>query len=426
MQTDTSTNSTPSLSEDNIPNSRLQRNISLLYWFKFINWFLLIIPILVLYYQAKGLTMQEVFLTQAVFSAVILLLEVPSGYFADIVGRKASLIIGAVCGTIGATIYAFADGFSGFILAEIFLGIGAASTSGADTALLYDTVKELGKSQEYHKIQGRMDSIDNFSEGLASVLGGLLALISLQFPFYIRAGICLISIPLALLLIEPKHHHRPKEMTHLRQMFTTVKHTFHDHKELKWLVIYSAFVGASTFTAVWFIQPYWEKMGISIGLFGILWAVLQWISGGSAVISHQLEQFFGKYRLFIGFWIAVTVAYVFLAILPIGLLGALFIPLFYLVRGIKNPLIKTSINHLIEPHHRATILSLQSFLMRTIFVIIGPFVGWIADRGGFPQAFLMSAFVFTVPIAISLLFLRKHHFVEKVESTDVASQKRSA
>lgn len=54
----------------------------------FINWFLVIIPTLVIFYQAHGLSMKQVMIIQAVFSISLVLIEIPSGYFADRFGRK--------------------------------------------------------------------------------------------------------------------------------------------------------------------------------------------------------------------------------------------------------------------------------------------------------------------------------------------------
>ena len=51
---------------------------------------MMILPLAVIvpYFQSLGLSMQEVFEVQAVMSAGVLILELPSGYVADLLGRK--------------------------------------------------------------------------------------------------------------------------------------------------------------------------------------------------------------------------------------------------------------------------------------------------------------------------------------------------
>ena len=114
----------------------LQSNIIKLYLIKIAKWFMLFMPIIVLFYQDNGLEMQDIFTLKAVYSIAIVLLEIPSGYLADVLGRKKTLIIGAFLGFFGFVIYDFSFGFWGFLIAELTLGLGQSLISGADSALL--------------------------------------------------------------------------------------------------------------------------------------------------------------------------------------------------------------------------------------------------------------------------------------------------
>ena len=161
-------------------------NIVRLYVIKASKWFMLVMPIVVLFYQENGLGMREVFILQAFYSIAIVVLEIPSGYFADVLGRKNTLIIGCVLGFVGYLTYSLSHGFWGFLLAEIVLGFGQSLISGADSALLYDTLLQTNNEKSYAKHEGRMVSAGNFAEALAGVAGGLLAAYSLRYPYYFR------------------------------------------------------------------------------------------------------------------------------------------------------------------------------------------------------------------------------------------------
>ena len=101
---------------------------------------MLIMPIITLFYQENGLGMKDVLLLQGIYSVAIVVLEIPSGYFADVWGRKSTLIIGSFLGVLGFAIYSFTSGFWSFLVAELVLGIGQSFISGSDSALLYDTL----------------------------------------------------------------------------------------------------------------------------------------------------------------------------------------------------------------------------------------------------------------------------------------------
>ncbi|HQE60523.1 MAG TPA: MFS transporter, partial [Spirochaetota bacterium] len=74
----------------------MNRNIYLLYNFKFFRDFLLIAPVIIPFYKDNNLSAFQILLVQAVFSASMLLFEIPSGYFSDRCGRKRTLVAGGI------------------------------------------------------------------------------------------------------------------------------------------------------------------------------------------------------------------------------------------------------------------------------------------------------------------------------------------
>ncbi len=74
----------------------IEANIYWLYLIKLSKWFLLIMPIVALFYTDNGLDTFDIYLLQGIYSCSVALLEIPSGYMADVIGRKKSLILGAI------------------------------------------------------------------------------------------------------------------------------------------------------------------------------------------------------------------------------------------------------------------------------------------------------------------------------------------
>lgn len=46
--------------------------------------FLVLMPVIVVFFQSRGLSVQEIMMLQAIFSIVIVVCEVPSGYLSDV------------------------------------------------------------------------------------------------------------------------------------------------------------------------------------------------------------------------------------------------------------------------------------------------------------------------------------------------------
>jgi len=385
----------------------LKSNIWKLYLIRSFRWFMLVMPIIVLFFQDNGLSMCQVFLLQSVFSIAVVIFEIPSGYLADIIGRKISIIAGCFLAVAGFTAYSLSYGFWGFLFAELFLGLSGSFISGADSALIYDTLVEIDQTCDYKKIEGRLISVGNFSEGIAGLAGGLLALVSLRMPFYFETAITFIAIPVAFTLVEPARHKLDNSEGNLKSILRIVKYSLHDHTEIKWLIMYSAMIGVSILTMVWFVQPYLKLVGLPLALFGVVWAGLQFSVGIFSFYAHRIELFVGRKRTLILLVLITVICYFLLSVFQ-SLWSIIFIVILYFVRGISYPVVKDYINQTITSDIRATVLSVTSMIRRLMFSIFGPLAGWIADLYSLRAALMLCGIIFLFWGGISLLLLHKH------------------
>jgi MFS family permease len=381
-------------------------NIPKLYMIKGMRWFMLIVPVIVPFYKSNYLTMQQIMTLQSLFSISVVLLEVPSGYFADVWGRKKSIILGLFFSFLGLLTYSFAHGFNGFLIAELILGFGASFISGADSALLYDSLLELSRENDYKKIEGRNQAIGNFSEGAAGIIAGFIAVASIRYPFYIQTILTIPAIIVAFTLKEPKFHKESKRKPTLVEIIRVVKYALHDNKQVKWLLIYSSVISSSTLTMAWFAQPYFLRVGLPLSLFGIVWAALQFSVGFFSLSAHYIEQRMGRSVVLISLIFLVGIGYLSLS-LTNALWGIGFIFIFYFVRGMNVPLLCEYVNKLTVPAVRATVLSVNALLFRLIFSILGPILGFLTDKYSLQFAFRACTIIFFFVGIITLFYLAK-------------------
>ena len=168
---------------------KLNRNVARTLMLGFFQVFLVILPVVVPFFQSKGLSMQDVFMLQALFGLVVLVTEVPSGYFADVLGRKATLVVGAIVAGVGQSLLLVADGFWTLALFEICLGIAHSLISGADLALLYDTELALGRDEdEQRQVVGKLYGARTMSEALAGVVCTVVLLYASMEDVDLRPG----------------------------------------------------------------------------------------------------------------------------------------------------------------------------------------------------------------------------------------------
>ena len=99
-------------------------NIWKFYLFSFVSALELTVSIYVLFLLANNLSMTQVMLLETIFIGVVLILEVPSGVFADLYGRKTALAISALCSSISLIIFGFGTNFWIFLIAQIIIALG--------------------------------------------------------------------------------------------------------------------------------------------------------------------------------------------------------------------------------------------------------------------------------------------------------------
>lgn len=383
----------------------ISSNIFKLYVIKIAKWFMLTMPIVIPFYESNHLTGQDVFLLQAIYSVATLLLEIPSGYFADAWGRKNSMVIGTILGTLGFGVYCFSYGFWGFLLAEIVLGIGQSFISGSDSALLYDTLLEKKKEKDYLKYEGRITSFGNFAEAFAGVITGFIVLISIRHPYYFQTGIAFMAIPAALMLVEPHRHKQMKKLT-FKDVLDTVHIALVSNKQMRWNIIYSAVIGTSTLTMAWFVQYYFKLVNIPLPYYGTLWTLLNLAVGVTSMFAYKIEYKLGQIKTIILIAVFIPLGYIALAYFKsIWAIGFIFI--FYFVRGIATPVLKDYINRITSSEIRATVLSVRNFIIRLNFAAIGPFLGWTMDAYSLQEALLLAGITFITFSSIVTFFLIK-------------------
>ena len=378
-------------------------NIYSLYIIKIAKWFNLVMPTIVLFYQHLDMGMQEILLLKAIYSVAIVTFEIPSGYCADAWGRKKALVAGSILGTLGFVIYSTNALFAGFVVAELILGLGHSLISGADAAMLYDTLKSEQKASTYIKHESRITAGGNFAEALAGIAGGLLATISLRTPFFAQVAVAASAIPAALLLKEPAMNTLRYQKRTFKKLLASARLAITLHPTLPWVLLLSSFTGTATLAYAWLVQPYFKAAGLPLALYGVMWTLLNLSVGAFGLFAYRLEVRIGQRTSMIGVVVAIAGGY-FLTGHYISLQAVAVLFIFHAVRGLAHPILKEYIHRDCESEVRATILSLRNFFIRINFAAAGPVLGWVVDRHSLKGAFWLAGGAYLVAGALCISF----------------------
>ncbi|MCB1647032.1 MAG: MFS transporter [Pseudomonadales bacterium] len=362
-------------------NTRLQRNIWLLYLYCFLFTSLILIPVIVPFFESRGLSLAEVFYLQASFALFVVLFEVPSGYIADLLGRKNALVAGALFHGAGFTWVYFADGFADLLIFEFLMGIAISLMSGADLSLLYDTQEALEQSTE-DKTRGiaNMRFAKSVAEGVSALLSGWMIMYSMDAVVIANAVVGWLPLVVSVFLTEAPFVKMEKGQT-WQNLSGIVGHLLFGERLLRYVVLAIMFWGLSTFYVVWMLQPYWADQGVPLTLFGILWAAQSFLFAFATRITLPLEKKFGAAPLLIAMALLPVAGYLGMATLG-GVIGILASFLFFASRGINQVLLTDALNRRVPSSFRSTANSMSSLGFRLVYIITGPLVGLSLDGFG--------------------------------------------
>lgn len=342
-----------------------------------------------------GFDVTEIMLLQGVFGVAMVLFEFPSGYLADRIGYRNSLVLAFVLWTIAWPIYGYAGSWIGVAAAELLLGIGMSLVSGCDTALLYESLVGDGEEETFARWSGRQTFCGQIAEGGAALAAGWMFAVGVQWPFLAQGLTSALGLLLALGLREPERE-RPPFADSLGQIKAMVRHVAHDNPQLRTVFTIAVILGMASFIPVWTIQLYALEGGMPDPWLGPMWAVANFSVALAALASGRWLGHVPLGALVLGWTIVVVGGFVGLG-LSHALWGFAFYYLITLARGVQSPVVHHREQRLVPSGERAGFVSLRSMGFRLTFLVVGPLVGLAVDQRG--QHTVMLALALVVGVA---------------------------
>ena len=381
--------------------TRLLRNIKLDYISTFVTNLNMQSCIWVLYLTYCNMSLLQIGLLEGIYHVTSMLCEIPSGAWADLVGRKRSMLISRVCITISCIIMLFSRNFWGFALCFIIQALGNAFTSGSEEALVYDSLKCIEKEDDFIKVNGRLNMIIEVSQAIATVAGGILAEYSYVWCYAACVVIALLSLVPVVFMTEPPILEETERLSgmelvknHFRISYQILKN---DTRIMKIIVFYSLVFAAHTLL-FFYSQQYFFDLGYNKIKISIIFLFAGAVSCLGALASDYLYQ---RLRDKVAVLSALIIAFAMICYgfnIPWLAMTVFVISSFF--NAVLYPVESECLNRLIPSEQRATLISINSMFFSVMMIVMFPIAGFLAGIWNLPVVLMGFGFL----VFISCLF----------------------
>lgn len=361
------------------------RNIKLLALFNFFTDFKFHSAVLVIYFaNVTG----SYTLAMSLFSVVMVssaLFEIPTGIFSDLIGRKKTIMIGALFAIWSAISYAIGGSYWVLFIGALLEGISRSWYSGNNAAFLHDSLAEMGEGEKFAHYLGKTSSMFQLALMIGAVIGSILAQWSFPLIMWLSVIPQILCFIISFFLTEPTVFTKGQTniFSHIR---ISALHLW-KNKTLRLLSIQDILsygIGESSF----------DFSAAFIGTLWPIWAIgfAKMISFGGAAVSFwfsgKIIRKIGAYKILLGTqfmnrvvgFIAYGKPTIFSPVLTSSL------SIFYGASSVSHT---SLMQKEFTSEQRATLGSLNSFLGSIFFGLFSPLLGLFADRFGQANALVM-------------------------------------
>jgi MFS family permease len=360
----------------------------------------------VLWMLHRGYSLGQIGIAEACYHIAKVALEVPTGAFADTIGRKWSLAVSAIAVSIATTLTWWSPVFPVVMVALLIDGASGSFRYGADQAYLFDALKDEGRSHGFVRILANVLAASYFVAALMSWAGAWLSEWSYAWPFSLNIAAALITGVLASLLPEPVRAAEHRTLGGVYRTMRTGIRTVRERPVLLRLVLFAAFFFTANTLGNIYLQSVLKGHGFANGTIGLTLGISGIVSAAATWLGGRLPTGWRAWTPFTLLVMATALGTVFqgLAWVPLVLVG---LGMREVAIGIFEPLFSTWTNDEAPSEARATVLSLSEFGFSVTMVWSFPLTGLLAERAGWGVAYGAVAAVLMILTGAVLLIGRK-------------------
>ena len=364
-------------------------------------------PIWIIYLtRERGLTLAQVTIIDIPFWLCIILLQIPGAALADRFGRKPVLVCSAGAFSLAIVFFGLATSFWLLLGSYLVWGIGFALLWGTESAFIYDSLKALGREDDYLRIYGRGWAVATSAQVVGTLIGAPLAsATSLQTPIIASGAISAVAMLIAMTFVEPTAVDRTKTNPTYGRIIRDSAHLVRTRPDVRYAICYFGLITIGSIGVVFFFQPFLENHNVAISAVGFWQTPMRLVGIVAALAAHRLMRDLGERRTFFLMPIMIIAGFAVLGMWD-SVYAQIAFPLINFALILSQPTVTAYLNRRVPSAQRATVVSLTNLIRSFVLIPSAPLLGLLAEKVSYQAAYLAGGALVAVlglPLLIAWL-----------------------
>jgi MFS family permease len=386
---------------------KLAANVPFFYVYTFLNQFILDRAIWILFLVSKGFTLAQIAVIETAYHLMNFLCEVPTGYVADRYGKRASLLISQLVSVVSSALLLWGGHWTVVVTGFVIGALAGTLQSGATSALVYETLKQLGREAQFKRYNSHLAAVMLVAMGLSGIAGGALSEVNWAWVYFGKVVLSVLALIFAYLFTEPhaeEGEDGPRGRTpysfagQLRQAYSF----FRANRVFLSLSLYGTVLYSMSWSITFYSQVAFQNLGMNNSAIGVLNGLETWVSAAIAAVAFLGERLLGRKGsiVFAGIGYIGCLALFSASSAAVQAVGAYLA--MALVISYLEPLLEAYLNEQLPSPIRATMLSVFSMQISAGMIVTFLGIGWLADGVGLARALQLILLVW-VPVCLSVM-----------------------
>ena len=384
-----------------------------------------------------GLGIAEVFIANALFSAGMVVFEIPTGVVADTLGRRISYLLSVGILALTTVAYVIAAqagaGLAIFGVVSVGMGLGFTFYSGALEAWLVDGLHAVGGDEGLDRVFARSQQVTGVAMIVGTVTGGFLGQLDLAIPFAVRAGLLAVVFVVAGRLMQevgfsPTELHLREIPDRMRRQAAVGIAAGWGDRGLRLLMVAAATQGVFIGWGFYAAQPYLLELleRDAVWVVGVVTAGVSLATIGGNQVVEVLSRRCGRRSTLL--LVAATVTGV--AALVIGLTSSFIVAVAGLLAmaaamGVTMPVRQAYLHQVTASEHRATVVSFDAMVSSVGGVGGQVGLGQLSDARSFGAGYVVGGAVSGLAVPVLVVMRRLGGGADRLGVGIVAGSERA-